>query len=357
MEDLIHHGWSVKGPHSYSHYSGPSVFQRGKTWTARKVNGELSTGYPSAETAIRWLVAHDPEYWTYGAWCSGGLFTTDIGVDTGFLDAEEHKETNARDHVAVLHLFKVREFPRKVEASFKRLFLNRAKCAKCGSQSKEIILRRLQYSDPRNEKRQYIACGCGYPVWRIPREVYDDASQSIRRSEYSRERGESRKELLNISGGKHRASEIEEILTSQNHRCIYCNKPFGDELKPTRDHLTPVCMGGTDWALNIVMCCRRCNTRRSMIPFRTYCKLLSPAQNHRIARSLVLRIAEMGPKLPAEPLDSFCEGLSRHNPRDRQYRAILSSSATARRNAAKNELLPGTPSRLIDYALAAFRVL
>lgn len=352
MEDLLRDGWSVKGPRSYFHYSGPRVFLRGKTWTARKVTGELSIGHDSAEAAIRWIVVHDPEYWTFGDWASGGWPLRSVCAETGFLDVDEHKDANTRDHVAVLHLFKVRKFPRKAEASFKRLFLSRAKCARCGSQSDEIILRPLRKLGSREKKTPYIVCGCGYPVWRISWEAYNDAEYRLSRLENSREKSEWRKELLTISGGKHRASEIKEILTFQNHRCIYCNKPFSDELKPTRDHLTPVCVGGTDWALNIVMCCRRCNTLRGTIPFRTYCKLLSPTQNRRIARSLVLRIAGIGPQLPAKQFDSFCEGLSKHNPRHRQYLAILSSSAVARRNSVTNELLPGTPSRLIDYALA-----
>ncbi len=358
MEELLRDGWSVKGPRSYFHYSGPKVFLRGNTWTARKVAGELSKGHASAEVAIRWLVVHDPDYWTLGDWASGGFPLSNLCADTGFLGGDKYKEANARDHVAALHLFKGREFPRKAEAGFKRLFLSRAKCSKCGSQSNEIALRPLLYLESRSNrkrpylvKRPYIVCGCGYPVWRISEEAYDDAFQRLSKWEYSRERSEWRKELFKISGSKHRASEIREILTLQNHRCIYCNRRFGDELRPTKDHLDPVCMGGTDWAANIVMSCRRCNFRRRTIPFRTYCKLLSPTQNRRITKSLVLRIAEMGPQLPAEQFDSFCEGLSKHKPRHWHYRAILRSSAVARRNSVTNDLLPRTPSRFIDYAL------
>jgi len=351
MEELLRDGWSVKGPRSYFHYSGPRVFLRGRTWTARKVSGELSSGHTSAETAMRWLVAHDPEYWTFGYWTSGGWPLRNVYADTGFLDADEHKDANTRDHVAALHLFKGRECPRKAEASFKRLFLSRAKCARCGNQSDEIVLRPLKKLGSREKRTPYIVCRCGYPVWRISWEAYNDAESRLARWEDYRDRYEWRKELLKISGGKHSPSEIEEILRLQDHRCIYCNKRFDDGLKPTKDHLDPVCMGGTDWAANIVMSCRRCNLRRRTIPFRTYCKLLSPMQNHRIARSLMLRTAEMGPQLSAEQFASFCEGLSRHNPRHGHYRKILRSSAAARRNASTNELLPGTPSLLIDYAL------
>jgi hypothetical protein len=350
MEDLLRDGWSVNGPRSYFHYSGPRVFLRGSAWTARRVSGELSSGHASAETAMRWLVAHDRDYWTLGGWASGGFPLSNLFAETGFLDGDENKDANTRDHVAVLHLLKGRDFPRKAEASFKRLFLSRAKCVRCGNQSDEIILRRLGRFGSREKKTPYIVCGCGYPVWRISWEAYNHAESGLSRWERYKEKNEWRKDLLKTSGGKHSASEIEEILTFQNHRCIYCNRPFGDDLGPTRDHLTPVRMGGTDWSSNIVMSCHRCNTRRGAIPFRTYCKLLSPAQNRRIARSLALRISELS-RLPAEQFECFCEGLSRQNSRDWQYRAILRSSATARRNATVNGLLPSNPSRLVDYAM------
>jgi len=175
IEDLLRYGWSVKGPRSYFHYSGTRVFLRGRTWTARKATGELSIGHASAEAAIRWLVAHDPDYWTLGDWGSGGYLLQDLYIETGFLDADEHKESKTRDHVAVLHLFKGREFPRKVEASFKRLFLSKATCARCGRQSDEIIMRPLRKLGSREKETPHIVCRCGYPVWRIPWEACNDA--------------------------------------------------------------------------------------------------------------------------------------------------------------------------------------
>jgi 5-methylcytosine-specific restriction endonuclease McrA len=352
MKDLLRDGWSVKGPRSYFHYSGPRVFLRGRTWTARKVTGELSKGHASAEAAIRWLVAQDPDYWTLGDRASCGMPLSSIFTETGFLHTDEHKDANKRDHVSILYLRKGRHFPSEAEASFKRLFLSRARCARCCSQSTDVLLRLLPNLRSMNKRTPYIVCECGYPVWRISQEAYDDAESRLSRWESYRENSKWRKDLLKISGGKHSASEIAGILACQSHRCIYCNRPFGDELGPTRDHLTPVCMGGEDWALNIVMCCRSCNTRRGTIPFRTYCKLLSPAQNRRIVRSLVLRIAEVS-QLSGGPFNSFTRGISKHNHRHSRYQAILRSSAAARRNAAMNELLPSTPSGLVDYTMAS----
>jgi hypothetical protein len=54
---------------------------------------------------------------------------------------------------------------------------------------------------------------------------------------------------------------------------------FGPELIPTRDRLLALNQGGGDWPLNIVLACRSCNSSRCDLLFRTFCRMLSPAQN------------------------------------------------------------------------------
>lgn len=123
----------------------------------------------------------------------------------------------------------------------------------------------------------------------------------IATAEYSRNNVQQRKELLAIMGGKHTKREIQEILALQENRCIYCNVLFTESEVPTRDHLIPITRGGTDWALNIVMACRSCNSRRSTRHFRAYCKSLSPAQKQKIVQHLIRRIdaIELGYVPPA----------------------------------------------------------
>src|SRR5205807_4981038 len=119
------------------------------------------------------------------------------------------------------------------------------------------------------------------------------------------ERSWQRKINLSEAGGKHVAKEIEEIRWLQQNRCIYCNALFTDTLRPTKDHLVPIIAGSTDWALNIVLACRSCNSRRCGIPFRTYCKLLSKAQNRRIIIHLGRRMRAWEiDKIPREGLNA-----------------------------------------------------
>lgn len=93
-----------------------------------------------------------------------------------------------------------------------------------------------------------------------------------------------------LSGGKHTKGEIEEILDLQGHRCIYCNVLFTDKKTPTRDHIKPVAMRGSDWALNIVMACRICNASRGKRHFLAFYESLNRTQRKRILKHLNRRI-------------------------------------------------------------------
>jgi hypothetical protein len=65
--------------------------------------------------------------------------------------------------------------------------------------------------------------------------------------------------------------------------------------------------GGTDWSINIVLACRRCNSHRRDIPFERYCKLLSESQNRKITSHLTRRLRALDlDRLPHEALDAFC---------------------------------------------------
>jgi 5-methylcytosine-specific restriction endonuclease McrA len=174
------------------------------------------------------------------------------------------------------------------------------------------------------------------------------------RAEYVAHAARLRVQSLKEAGGKHTRSELQEILVLQEYRCIYCNVLFTDSVRPTRDHLVPVWYGGSDWALNIVIACRRCNCRREKIPFRTYCRLLSPMQNRRIVRHLARRIEAMDfENLPREAFASFHEGLELQEPRNGRYRRFLRASPTRRYYAGINrKVIRRWPQLIFDAAFS-----
>lgn len=149
-----------------------------------------------------------------------------------------------------------------------------------------------------------------------------------------------RKQDVKAAGGKHTREEIDAVLELQKGRCIYCNALFTAAKRPTRDHLVPLFYGGTAWPLNLVLACHSCNSRRGEIPFRTFCRLLSPRQNERILQHLFRRISAIDFENPPDGYEDFETGLRMHLPNDSRYRMILSMKRRYRENARRNKLLP-----------------
>jgi hypothetical protein len=112
-------------------------------------------------------------------------------------------------------------------------------------------------------------------------------------------------------------------------------------VRSTKDHLLSVKYGGSNWALNIVLACKSCNSRRGDIPFRTYCKLLSEVQNRRILAHLKRRILAIDfANLGKGAFISFYVGIELHDPKHSRFRMILRDSAVARHNAKLAKLIP-----------------
>ena len=163
-----------------------------------------------------------------------------------------------------------------------------------------------------------------------------------------------RKVLLREAGGKHTPAERRAILTLQKRRCLYCHVRFTKKNPATNDHFLGVKDGGTNWGINLVMACRGCNSRRCDIPFRTYCKLLSPTQNRRILRYLASRILALDfEKLTVEAFSSFSDGLEAHDPQHGRYLDIQRRRPVMRRYARTNKLLPRTPASVLKAVYGA----
>lgn len=57
--------------------------------------------------------------------------------------------------------------------------------------------------------------------------------------------------------------------------CLYCGKQFADG-NLSRDHVTPMCLGGRDRWTNVVTACRRCNNHKAdMTPEQARMELLA----------------------------------------------------------------------------------
>jgi hypothetical protein len=63
-------------------------------------------------------------------------------------------------------------------------------------------------------------------------------------------------------GPHHTAAEFAAIVKRQKNRCIDCKREFGPGLAPTRGHLRPLVLGGSNAAFNIAAQCQLCNSKQ-----------------------------------------------------------------------------------------------
>jgi hypothetical protein len=345
--DFISAGWAKAEAQSYLHHCGARVAKQGRLWTATSIAGMTFAGYSTAIEAMSCLKELDSSFWSYGNAAIMGAARSGVACTLGFLDQNREER---REGALVCHLDGAKELPAFLKRVFKKHLFGRAHCIRCLGPMATLEMRVLrEFDHSGSTESPYFVCNCGYPVWSVNVGTFFAFSGAIGPAETSWRR----EERISTAGGSHSPREIHEVLALQDNRCIYCNARFTEEVRPTKDHLFAVADGGTNWALNIVMACWRCNSRRSDIPFRTYCRLLGQKQNHRILTHLTKRLTALDILgIPAEAISSFDKGLAQHDSRHPRFLNIQNRSVIARRNAIRNQLLPCTRSLLLKKARA-----
>jgi 5-methylcytosine-specific restriction endonuclease McrA len=273
-----------------------------------------------------------PAFWSYGQELSLGA------VEGVWLTMGRLSET-ATDHTFVCGVKAGESFPSFFERMATKRLFQRASCAKCQRPMTGLSQQAFrEYEAGRPKRKQFLVCTCGYPVWHLDEKELFDAWHALANAAryWARQR-------LPLAEGSHTPEELEDILRLQGGRCIYCNSRLGQKIPPTRDHLLALAHGGSDWAINIVMACGSCNSRRCDIPFRTFCLLLSAKQNQRILTHLAKRLMALNRAgITKEALRSFDKGLALASAAHWRFNNIQAFNAVARRNVAQNELLPRT---------------
>jgi len=81
------------------------------------------------------------------------------------------------------------------------------------------------------------------------------------------------------ASGSHSKEEWIACLAAHDGRCVYC----GSVLTPTtrsRDHVIPLCRGGTNDITNIVPACKKCNSRKHTKTREEYLAWLAAVGSH-----------------------------------------------------------------------------
>lgn len=79
------------------------------------------------------------------------------------------------------------------------------------------------------------------------------------------------------------------IYIRDNFRCCYCHRTLAEGIQLTLDHLRPYVKGGSNSEMNLVTCCRFCNTSRGVRPWRAFARQVA-AQYSLPAEDIIVHI-------------------------------------------------------------------
>ncbi len=85
----------------------------------------------------------------------------------------------------------------------------------------------------------------------------------IKKKENNKRRLWYRRDLEYQSYGISTKSDLDSILQIQEAKCIYCLCPL---IKYEKDHIIPLCSGGTFWPSNFAIACVPCNQKKGGMP-------------------------------------------------------------------------------------------
>lgn len=83
--------------------------------------------------------------------------------------------------------------------------------------------------------------------------------QRLRRRTWRKTPHRVRASRLNNAIGSHTAAEWLALLQHHRNRCANCREPGSLE----KDHIVPLCAGGSNFAVNLQPLCKRCNSAKS----------------------------------------------------------------------------------------------
>lgn len=86
---------------------------------------------------------------------------------------------------------------------------------------------------------------------------------SMTQSRFAEKNKAIRKERMRLARekGRHTKEEWEALKEEFGFRCVICGM---DELRVEKDHIVPVCAGGSDGIDNIQPACARCNASKTL---------------------------------------------------------------------------------------------
>ena len=128
------------------------------------------------------------------------------------------------------------------------------KCRKCG---------KVFVGKP-GKPNKYCSHKCYWKGMKMPEEILKErARERVRRyrrenREWYLEQKRKRRRLELRAEGSHSKEEFQELKKKCGYRCVLCGK----KKKLQRDHIVPLCKGGSNYISNIQPVCASCNSKK-----------------------------------------------------------------------------------------------
>lgn len=148
-------------------------------------------------------------------------------------------------------------------------------CIRCGSTRRSKTGKCMDCSKARanawwrvNRKHKYAMSSAWSKAWRKkhPELAVAKRAESYKRNKAGGSIRSSRRRARKIGApGKHTTKQWTDLLASYHGLCVYCGAKA-----TTRDHVTPLTAGGTDYIDNIAPACKPCNSSKGTKPLLTW---------------------------------------------------------------------------------------
>ena len=108
-----------------------------------------------------------------------------------------------------------------------------------------------------------------------------DSEYHIKRRLYYRDRKTQRRFSIKATND----GTLSPQIIKQATHCLYCGTAFSLTCKATLDHLIPIKKGGSHSAVNVVVCCLTCNSRKGSLDYLDWTESLSEPHRTKAVRA------------------------------------------------------------------------
>lgn len=135
------------------------------------------------------------------------------------------------------------------------------------------------------QPHQASASAFSRSIYYMPEEIYAVALRKDARAVKARRAAQIRQERLEEASCRYSMPQLAWLKNAQNEECYYCGSDIAGCYQI--EHLRSVSSGGCSSILNVMLACKRCNTRKHILTERQFWNILRkeiPAETYSTQR-------------------------------------------------------------------------